>query len=43
LTVPPFAYLKDVLLRVATRPQHSIGQLTPQRLGRDVPPPSRRV
>ena len=28
--VPPFDYLKDVLLRVATHPQRLIGQLTPQ-------------
>ena len=28
--VPPFEYLKDVLLRVATHPQHLIGQLTPK-------------
>jgi transposase len=28
--VPPFDYLKDVLLRVATHPQHLIGQLTPK-------------
>ena len=28
--VPPFDYLKDVLLRVATHPQHRIGQLTPK-------------
>src|SRR6266571_3710842 len=28
--VPPFDYLKDVLLRVATHPQHLIGQLTPR-------------
>lgn len=27
--VPPFEYLKDVLLRVATHPQRLIGQLTP--------------
>ena len=27
--VPPFAYLKDVLLRVATHPQRLIHQLTP--------------
>ena len=29
--VPPFPYLKDVLLRVATHPQHLIDQLTPRR------------
>jgi transposase len=29
--VPPFAYLKDVLLRVVTHPQHRIDQLTPRR------------
>jgi transposase len=29
--VPPFHYLKDVLLRVATHPQRLVGQLTPQR------------
>src|SRR5437867_13113959 len=29
--VPPFPYLKDVLLRVATHPQHLIEQLTPRR------------
>jgi transposase len=28
--VPPFEYLKDVLLRVATHPQRHIGQLTPK-------------
>jgi hypothetical protein len=28
--VPPFDYLKDVLLRVATHPQRLIGQLTPK-------------
>jgi transposase len=28
--VPPFEYLKDVLLRVATHPQQRIGQLTPK-------------
>jgi hypothetical protein len=28
--VPPFEYLKDVLLRVATHPQRLIGQLTPK-------------
>jgi transposase len=28
--VPPFEYLKDVLLRVATHPQRLISQLTPQ-------------
>jgi transposase len=28
--VPPFDYLKDVLLRVATHPQHLIAQLTPR-------------
>ena len=27
---PPFDYLKDVLLRVATHPQRLIGQLTPK-------------
>src|SRR5262249_51650076 len=27
---PPFEYLKDVLLRVATHPQRLIGQLTPK-------------
>lgn len=29
IDVPPDAYLKDVLLRVATHPQRLIGQLTP--------------
>jgi hypothetical protein len=29
--VPPFDYLKDVLLRVATHPHRLIGQLTPKR------------
>ena len=29
IDVPPFDYLKDVLLRVATHPQRLIGQLTP--------------
>jgi transposase len=29
IDVSPFEYLKDVLLRVATHPQHLIGQLTP--------------
>jgi hypothetical protein len=28
--VPPFDYLRDVLLRVATHPHHLIGQLTPR-------------
>src|SRR5439155_26738936 len=28
--VPPFDYLKDVLLRVATHPQRRIGELTPK-------------
>jgi transposase len=28
--VPPFEYLRDVLLRVATHPQRRIGQLTPK-------------
>jgi transposase len=28
--VPPFEYLRDVLLRVATHPQHGIQQLTPK-------------
>ena len=28
--VPPFAYLKDVLVRLATHPQRLIGQLTPK-------------
>ncbi len=30
IDVPPFEYLKDVLLRVATHPQRLIGQLTPK-------------
>jgi len=30
IDVPPFDYLKDVLLRVATHPQPLIGQLTPR-------------
>ena len=30
IDVPPFAYLKDVLLRVATHPQRLIDQLTPR-------------
>jgi transposase len=30
IDVPPFDYLKDVLLRVATHPQHLIAQLTPR-------------
>ena len=29
--VPPFDYLKDVLLRVATHPHRLIAQLTPNR------------
>ena len=29
INVSPFDYLKDVLLRVATHPQHRIGELTP--------------
>jgi hypothetical protein len=29
--VPPFDYLKDVLLRVAKHPHRLIGQLTPKR------------
>jgi transposase len=28
--VPPFDYLKDVLLRVATHPHQRIGELTPK-------------
>jgi hypothetical protein len=28
--VPPFAYLKDVLLRLATHPHRSIDQVTPK-------------
>jgi hypothetical protein len=28
--VEPFAYFRDVLLRVATHPQSAIGQLTPK-------------
>jgi IS66 C-terminal element len=28
--IPPFDYLKDVLLRVATHPQRRIGELTPK-------------
>jgi transposase len=30
IDVPPFDYLKDVLLRIATHPHHLIGQLTPR-------------
>ena len=30
INVPPFDYLKDVLVRVATHPQRLIGQLTPK-------------
>jgi transposase len=30
IDVPPFDYLKDVLLRVATHPQRLIGELTPK-------------
>lgn len=30
LDVPPFDYLRDVLLRVATHPQTAIAQLTPR-------------
>jgi len=30
IDVPPFEYLKDVLVRVATHPQRLIGQLTPK-------------
>jgi transposase len=30
IDVPPFEYLKDVLLRIATHPQHRIAQLTPR-------------
>ena len=30
IDVPPFAYLKDVLLRVATHPHRLIAQLTPR-------------
>ena len=30
IDIPPFDYLTDVLLRVATHPQRSIGQLTPK-------------
>jgi transposase len=31
IDIPPFDYLKDVLLRVAIHPQRLIGQLTPKR------------
>jgi hypothetical protein len=31
IDVPPFAYLKDVLLRIATHPHRFIDQLTPRR------------
>jgi len=34
IDVPPFEYLKDFLLRVATHPHHLIAQLTPHG-GRD--------
>ncbi len=30
IDVPPFEYLKDVLIRVATHPHHLIAQLTPR-------------
>ena len=30
MDIPPFDYLKDVLLRIATHPQRLIGQLTPK-------------
>jgi hypothetical protein len=30
MDVSPFDYLKDVLLRVATHPQHLIAELTPR-------------
>jgi transposase len=30
IDVPPFNYLKDVLLRVATHPQRLISELTPK-------------
>ena len=30
IDVPPFDYLKDVLMRVVTHPQRLIGQLTPK-------------
>ena len=30
IDLPPFEYLKDVLLRVATHPHHRIGELTPK-------------
>jgi hypothetical protein len=30
VNVPPFEYVKDVLLRVATHPHRPIGQLTPK-------------
>jgi transposase len=30
IDVPPFDYLKDILLRIATHPQRLIGQLTPK-------------
>ena len=33
IDVPPFDYVKDVLLRVATHPQRLIGQLTPKAWG----------
>ncbi len=34
--VPPFAYLKDVLLRLATHPQRQIADLTPKNWARTV-------
>jgi transposase len=30
IDVPPFDYLRDVLLRVASHPQRNIAQLTPK-------------
>lgn len=38
--VPPFPYLRDVLLRVATHPQHLIHQLTPRGWAVAFGPPS---
>ena len=34
--VPPFAYLKDVLLRLATHPHRQIADLTPKHWARTV-------
>jgi transposase len=40
IDVPPFLYLKDVLLRLATHPQRLVDQLTPRGWARTFGPPA---